>query len=124
MILKLHFTLVLVQTLQKKLATKTGHSTLSNQDSYNSLITDADVTVGEVYYVRVSGYSQNSEGTFCLEISTNSLLLTEEFTSSTLKAYPNPVKDLLHLSNTYFNYYRCGNLQFTRTASACKSSKW
>src|SRR5690606_8160094 len=49
-----------------------GITILSNGSSWNSLITDAEVTVGETYYVRVSGYSDENVGTFCLKVSTNS----------------------------------------------------
>jgi len=64
-----------------------------------SRLTDIEVNVGETYYVRVTGYSSEDEGTFCLEISTNETLSTGDFTKNTLKAYPNPVKDILNLNN-------------------------
>lgn len=64
-----------------------------------SLITNVEVNVGETYYVRVTGYSSDDEGTFCLEISTNETLSTDDFTKNTLKAYPNPVKNILNLNN-------------------------
>ncbi|RZJ70206.1 T9SS type A sorting domain-containing protein [Flavobacterium sp.] len=76
-----------------------GTTVLSNGFSYNSLITDADVTVGQTYFVRVSGYSAASQGTFCLEISTNEQLGTGDLEKDSLKAYPNPVKDILTLEN-------------------------
>lgn len=77
-----------------------GETVLSNGSAYNSVITDAAVTAGATYFVRVSGYSLEEEGKFCLEISTNESLSTGEFTKNTLKAYPNPVKNILNLSNT------------------------
>jgi len=64
-----------------------------------SRLTDIEVSVGTTYYVRVTGYSSEDEGTFCLEISTNETLSTGDFTKNTLKAYPNPVKDILNLNN-------------------------
>lgn len=77
-----------------------GETILSNGDSYNSIITNSPVVAGQTYYVRVSGYSEESEGSFCLEVSTNGVLSTEEFAKNSLKAYPNPVKNTLTLSNT------------------------
>ncbi|RZK12654.1 MAG: T9SS type A sorting domain-containing protein [Flavobacterium sp.] len=77
-----------------------GETILSNDESFNSIISNVDVEVGATYYVRVSGYSSDYEGTFCLEISTNETLSSEDFTKNTLKAYPNPVKNILNLSNT------------------------
>lgn len=65
-----------------------------------SIITNVAVVVGQTYYVRVSGYDSDNEGTFCLEVTTNETLSAEDFTKNTLKAYPNPVKNILNLSNT------------------------
>ncbi|MFY0483051.1 T9SS type A sorting domain-containing protein [Flavobacterium sp. PLA-1-15] len=76
-----------------------GETILSNDESYNSIITNANVEVGETYYVRVSGYNASREGTFCLEISTNETLSSDDFTKNSLKAYPNPVKNILNLNN-------------------------
>lgn len=75
-----------------------GTTILSNGFSYNSIIEDASVTAGQTYFVRVSGYSSGSRGTFCLEVSTNQSLSTGDFNLSSFKAYPNPVKDFLNLS--------------------------
>lgn len=75
-----------------------GTTTLSNGFSWNSIISDAPVNVGETYYVRVSGYDATSEGTFCLKVSTNQTLSAQDFASDAFKAYPNPVNDVLNLS--------------------------
>ena len=74
-----------------------GTTILSNGSSWNSLITDTPVTVGETYYVRVAGYSSSAVGTFCLEVSTNQTLSADTFENNSFKAYPNPVKDILTL---------------------------
>ncbi|MDR6967503.1 hypothetical protein J2X31_001514 [Flavobacterium arsenatis] len=68
-------------------------------NSAMSTIEGAEVNVGETYYVRVVGYSQLDEGNFCLEVTTNENLSKDDFEKNTLKAYPNPVKNLLNLSN-------------------------
>ena len=75
-----------------------GTTILSNGLSYNSIITDAPVTAGQTYYVRVSGYSSAARGTFCVEVATNESLSTDAFNLSGLKAYPNPVANYLNLS--------------------------
>lgn len=77
-----------------------GTTVLSNGFSWNSLISDTPVNAGETYYVRVSGYDATSVGTFCLKISTNQVLSTQDFNSNEFKAYPNPVKNVLNLSYT------------------------
>lgn len=77
-----------------------GEVELSNGYAYNSTISDAPVTVGETYFVRVSGYSSSDTGSFCLDISTNQTLSSSEFETANFKAYPNPVKDVLNLSYT------------------------
>jgi hypothetical protein len=76
-----------------------GTTILSNGSSYNSVITDAAVTGGQTYYVRVAGYSPTTVGTFCLKVSTNTLS-NDSFDASKFKFYPNPVKDVLNLSYT------------------------
>jgi hypothetical protein len=73
-----------------------GTTTLSNGSSYNSLITNAAVTGGNTYYVRVSGYSASDTGTFCLKASTNTLG-NSNFDNASFSFYPNPVKDFLNL---------------------------
>lgn len=75
-----------------------GTTVLSNGFSWNSLLSNVSVNVGQTYYVRVSGYDEFNEGTFCLKISTNQTLSAQDFAEITFKAYPNPVKDRLHLS--------------------------
>lgn len=74
-----------------------GTTTLSNGSSYNSLITNATVTAGQTYYVRVAGYSASNVGTFCLRASTNTLA-TNSFDTNNFSYYPNPVRDVLNLS--------------------------
>ena len=76
-----------------------GTTTLSNGFDWNSLITDAAVTVGETYYVQVAGYgSGTNQGTFCVEVSTNQALSTQNFEASTaFSYYPNPVNNTLSL---------------------------
>lgn len=69
-----------------------------NGFSWNSLITDAAVIAGQTYYVRVSGYSEDEVGSFCLRVSRNQLLSNEDFDSSNFTYYPNPVKNILNLS--------------------------
>lgn len=75
-----------------------GTTILSNGSSWNSLITNAVVTVGQTYYVRVAGYEDTEVGTFCLKIATNQTLSSQDFISESFKASPNPVKDVLNLS--------------------------
>lgn len=60
-----------------------------------SIITDAAVTEGETYYVRVAGYSESAMGSFCIEVTTNTFLGVNDHQLAGLKAYPNPVKDVL-----------------------------
>ncbi|WP_179335549.1 T9SS type A sorting domain-containing protein [Winogradskyella costae] len=75
-----------------------GTTVLSNGNTYNSLITDLAVTVGETYYVQVDGYTTQT-GTFCLDISTNQVLSTVNYESeSAFTYYPNPVKNTLTLN--------------------------
>ena len=76
-----------------------GTVVLSNGLSWNSVISNAAVTPGETYYVRVSGYSNAEEGSFCLKIFGEELS-AEEFSSAKISAYPNPVKSLLTVENT------------------------
>ncbi|MBM6497766.1 hypothetical protein H9X54_000300, partial [Flavobacterium macrobrachii] len=75
-----------------------GETILTNGSSYNSLITNTDVTVGDTYYVRVSGFSEDDAGTFCLKVSTNQLLANDNFSFESLKLYPNPTKNTLNVS--------------------------
>ena len=77
-----------------------GTVELSNGFAWNSTISDAPVTVGETYFVRVSGYSSDDIGDFCLDISTNQTLSSSEFESNAFKVHPNPVKNMLNLSYT------------------------
>ena len=77
-----------------------GEVELENGNSYNSIIADAEVTVGETYFVRVSNYSSGTDGSFCLEVTTASTLSIDDYDQSALKAYPNPVKGFLTLTNT------------------------
>ncbi|EDP69878.1 CHU large protein; uncharacterized [Flavobacteriales bacterium ALC-1] len=75
-----------------------GTTTLSNGFSWNSLITDLAVTVGETYYVQVAGYNTNV-GTFCLDVSTNQVLSTTDLENeAAFTYYPNPVKNTLNLN--------------------------
>nr|WP_294936870.1 T9SS type A sorting domain-containing protein [uncultured Flavobacterium sp.] len=76
-----------------------GTTVLSNGFSWNSLLTNIAVTAGQTYYVRVSGYDASFEGTFCLRIVTNTTLASDSFISNEFKAYPNPVRNTLNLSN-------------------------
>lgn len=73
-----------------------GTTILSNGSSYNSLITDLAVNIGETYYVQVAGYGTTNQGTFCLEISTNQLGVND-FELSSFDYYPNPVNNKLSL---------------------------
>ncbi|WP_179335548.1 T9SS-dependent choice-of-anchor J family protein [Winogradskyella costae] len=76
-----------------------GVTILSNGSSWNSLITDLAVTVGETYYVQVDGYSDIRQGSFCLDISTNQVLSTINYESeAAFTYYPNPVKNTLTLN--------------------------
>ncbi|WP_299122378.1 choice-of-anchor J domain-containing protein [uncultured Winogradskyella sp.] len=75
-----------------------GTTILSNGFSWNSLITDLAVTVGETYYVQVAGYNANA-GTFCLDVSTNQVLSTTDLENeSAFTYYPNPVENTLTLN--------------------------
>ncbi|MBC2845470.1 T9SS type A sorting domain-containing protein [Winogradskyella flava] len=75
-----------------------GTTVLSNGFSWNSLITDLAVTVGETYYVQVAGYNANT-GTFCLDVSTNQVLGIDDVKDeAAFSYYPNPVKNTLTLS--------------------------
>jgi hypothetical protein len=69
-----------------------------NGFTWNSLITDTAVTAGETYYVRVSGYSEDAVGTFCLRVARNQLLANNTFDNTNFTYYPNPVKNVLNLS--------------------------
>jgi hypothetical protein len=77
-----------------------GTTILSNGSSWNSVITNADVNVGEMYFVRVSGYSADEVGSFCLKVATNTDLATSNFDMANLSVYPNPVQNVLNLSYT------------------------
>jgi len=60
--------------------------------------------VGATYYVNVGHYSSttdNSEGPFSIQISTNGVLGTSEtaINKNTIKAYPNPFADVLNISD-------------------------
>lgn len=61
-----------------------------------SIITDAPVEAGETYYLRISGYSEDDFGSFCVQVMSNELGVQDHGISS-LTAYPNPVSDLLNL---------------------------
>ncbi|WP_407557675.1 fibronectin type III domain-containing protein [Winogradskyella sp. 4-2091] len=75
-----------------------GTTNLSNGFAWNSIISDLAVTVGETYYVQVSGYS-GAEGSFCLDIVTNQVLGTDDIESeSAFTYYPNPVENTLTLN--------------------------
>ncbi len=74
-----------------------GTTTLSNGFSWNSLITDLDVTAGETYYIQVAGYGTTSFGTFCLAVETNQTLSASEFELDSFTYFPNPINDQLHL---------------------------
>lgn len=75
-----------------------GTTILSNNSSWNSLITNTPVIGGDTYYVRVSGYSSSTtQGTFCLKVSTNTLS-NDSFDNTGFTSYPNPVKNLLNLT--------------------------
>ena len=67
--------------------------------SNHGFIENAPVNADETYLVRVSNYSEEYAGSFCVEVTTGSLS-TGDFDKAVLKAYPNPVKDILTLSNT------------------------
>lgn len=75
-----------------------GTTVLPNGSSWNSLISDTEVTVGDTYYVRVSGYSEDEVGTFCLKVSTNQTLSNDDFSFESLKLYPNPTKNILYVN--------------------------
>lgn len=75
-----------------------GTVELENGFAYNSTITDAPVTVGETYYVRVSSYSNSQSGSFCLDVSTNEDLANTAFDKKNVIVYPNPVKDVLNVN--------------------------
>ena len=75
-----------------------GVTNLSNGSSWNSIIADTDVTAGDTYYVRVSGFSEDDAGTFCLKVSTNQLLANDNFSFESLKLYPSPTKNTLNVS--------------------------
>lgn len=77
-----------------------GTVVLSNGFAWNSTISDAPVTVGETYFVRVSGYGSGNIGDFCLDVKTNQTLSSNEFEAVGFKAHPNPVKDVLNLTYT------------------------
>lgn len=75
-----------------------GTVELENGFSWNSTISDAAVTVGQTYFVRVSSYSNTQSGSFCLDISTNETLANTDFDKKNFTVYPNPVKDVLNVS--------------------------
>jgi trimeric autotransporter adhesin len=79
-----------------------GEVEVPNEDGYLSYISDVNVSVGQTYYVRVSGYyndnGESSIGSFCLEVSTEDVLSNDDIALRNLSVYPNPVKDLLTLS--------------------------
>ncbi|MBD3582955.1 T9SS type A sorting domain-containing protein [Flavobacterium selenitireducens] len=76
-----------------------GTTTLPNGSSWNSLITDAEVTAGATYYVRVSGYSEDAVGTFCVEVSRNQLSVSDA-SRNKFAVSPNPVSDVLTISGS------------------------
>lgn len=69
-------------------------------ESNHAFIAAAPVNVDETYLVRVSNYSAEYAGSFCLEITTAETLSIGDYEKDIVKAYPNPVKDILTLSNT------------------------
>lgn len=76
-----------------------GETTLSNGFAWNSVIADASVTENETYYVRVSGYSDDDVGSFCVKVS-GQVLSAPEFNNAKISAYPNPVKSVLTIENS------------------------
>jgi hypothetical protein len=87
-------------TLVEEDCAQDGTLVLSNGFAWNSTITDAPVTAGETYYVRVSGYTNARIGSFCLDIATNQSLANTDFDKNNFTVYPNPVKDILNVSYT------------------------
>lgn len=77
-----------------------GTVELENGYTWNSTISNAPVTAGETYFVRVSSYSNSSSGSFCLDIATNETLANTDFNKKNFTVYPNPVKDILNVSYT------------------------
>lgn len=56
-------------------------------------------TLGTIYYINIGHYSgttNNSEGTYTINVSTT--LSSDSFDNSNFLAYPNPVKDMFNLS--------------------------
>ncbi|WNM18307.1 T9SS type A sorting domain-containing protein [Flavobacterium capsici] len=76
-----------------------GTTTLPNGFSWNSLILDSPVDAGATYYVRVSGYSANDVGTFCLRVSRNQDLSNGDFSNNSFSFSPNPVRNILTINN-------------------------
>jgi|GEM_PF-1351030 len=75
-----------------------GTTILSNGSSYNSIITDLAVNVGETYYIQVDGYSASTTpGTFCIDVSTNQSLSVSDFDTLGFTYFPNPVSNQLSL---------------------------
>ncbi|RZJ70205.1 T9SS type A sorting domain-containing protein [Flavobacterium sp.] len=74
-----------------------GTTTLENGFSWNSVILDTPVTAGETYFIRVSGYSEDNFGNFCLEVSKNQLSV-DQHSLAGIKVSPNPVRDVLNIS--------------------------
>ncbi|OIQ29007.1 MAG: hypothetical protein BM564_07265 [Bacteroidetes bacterium MedPE-SWsnd-G2] len=71
-----------------------GGSTIN----YNSVITNLEVTAGETYYVQVSAWTPSTIGTFCLEVSTNTMLSIEDEQLNKFSYYPNPVTNTLNIN--------------------------
>ena len=84
-----------------------GTTVLSNGQTWNSIIADLAVTVGETYYVQVAGYDTNDTGTFCLDVSTNQVLGVADIDEVIFTYYPNPVNNTLKLNaqNTIESVY-------------------
>lgn len=77
-----------------------GEVVLANGNSFLSVISGLAVNASETYYVRVAGHTQETYGTFCIKVSTDEILSAGGFAIDKLKAYPNPVKDILLVSDT------------------------
>ncbi|WP_298146405.1 T9SS type A sorting domain-containing protein [Flavobacterium sp.] len=65
--------------------------------SYSRLVL-ANRTPGEYIYLRVYEYNNDNVGTFSVSAFDASLLGTDNFNSTKLSIYPNPVKDVLSLN--------------------------
>lgn len=66
--------------------------------NYNSTVTNVVVTPGETYYVQVSAWTPSTFGTFCVEVSTNTMLGIEDEQLNKFSYYPNPVTNTLNIN--------------------------